>query len=342
MADNRQTNQQNLTPWKFAGLMLTYWCNAECDFCYECCSPEKTFWAEVQQVVNWWQQLETLANRNNRHIKIHLTGGEPFGRWQLIIDILKRAKQNALPPVQKIETNAFWATDEKIVRERLETLKSLNVNLIVTDADAFHQEYVPIENVRLLVRCAKEILGDEGIRVRWWDFYNDYDELTAQHNIEELKIQALLSGRERLNGRAAIVAAKMIRGKEPQTFANQSCEKAILKSKHIHIDPFGYIFPGICCGIILGNAISENIAETYDWVDRNGVTGPILSNLVRFGPVGLMNFAKQYGFVPLESGYISKCQLCYHVRHFLYNKGLCRKWLGPVECYPKNKFSISY
>ncbi len=323
-------------PWKFAGLMLTYWCNARCEFCYECCSPKESFWVQPELIVDWWHQLEQLANRNGKHIKIHLTGGEPFGQWDLLVKILEQAQRNNLPAVQKIETNAFWATDEHFVRIRIEKLKSLNVPLIVTDADAFHQEYIPIDNVKLLVKCVKEILGDSGIRVRWWDFYESYDELMMQYNndIQTLKVQALLEGRDRLNGRAALYAMKVLKGKPPEAFENQSCEKAILKSKHIHIDPYGNIFPGICCGIVLGNAINENISDIYDWLDSTGVTGPILTNLVNAGPFGLMNFAKQFGFAPLPAGYASKCQLCYHIRHFLFHNSKCRKWLGPAQCYP--------
>ncbi len=332
MSRIKQTIQSHLAPWKFAGLMLSYWCNAKCGFCYLCAGPEHKFWADANRIVSWWTQLEILAKRNNQHVKIHPTGGEAFGNWSLLVDVLKRAREAGLPPVEKIETNAFWATSESIAAERLEVLRDLGVSLIVTDADVFHQEYVPIENVRMLVEMTRRIIGSDAIRVRWWDVYNKYSEY-AKMDRKELQLQALRSGRERINGRAAMLATTELSGNPAETFSGENCRKGIIRSKHVHIDPYGNIFPGVCSGIILGNAISENIIDIFDWLDRNGPSGPVLTNLVEHGPTGLMEFAKRFGFRQQKRGYISKCHLCYHVRSFLYERNICRKWLGPKECY---------
>ena len=93
-------------------------------------------------------------------------------------------------------------------------------------------------------------------------------------------------------------------------------------------------FPGTCCGIVLGNAISEDIKNVYDWLDTKGPTGPVIESLVEKGPCGLIKLASRYGFTPLPQGYVSKCQLCYHLRHTLYQAGQGKKWLSPAECYP--------
>ncbi|MFA5863228.1 MAG: radical SAM protein [Phycisphaerae bacterium] len=329
-----------LAPWQYAGLMLSYWCSAECAFCYVNGGPRHTFWADAEKIVDWWRQLDSLAKRNGGTVKIHLTGGEVFGNWPLLIKILELANKAGLPPVEKIETNASWATDSALVRQRLTELKDLGVTLLTTDADMFHQQFVPIKHVKLLVETAQEILGPECIRVRWWDFYNfavennlDFSQMD-EHEQREIQMDALLNGRERLNGRAAVLAGKLIKGHPPYTYFGENCQKGILKSKHVHIDPHGNIFPGTCCGIILGNAISEEIADVYDWLNTHGPSGPVIATLAEKGPVGLMEFATRFGFEPLSQGYISKCQLCYHLRSTLYQANQCRKWLGPVECYP--------
>jgi len=262
----------SLSPWQYAGLMLSYWCPARCAFCYVNCSPEHKFWAEAERVVDWWKQLEALAGRTCGHVKIHLTGGEAFGNWALVVGVLRLANEAGLPSLEKIETNAFWATDDTIVRERLTSLKELGVQLITTDADVFHQEFVPIANVKRLVDIGPDVLGSEGVRVRWWDFYNfvlendlDISNLDEEQR-REIQIDALKDGRERLNGRAAMLAAKLVSGSPPEAFVGENCQKGILKSKHVHIDPYGNIFPGTCCGIILGNAISDQIGDVYDWL----------------------------------------------------------------------------
>jgi len=341
MTTAKQTADSGTAPWEYAGLMLSYWCSARCEFCYVSSCPNHTHWAEADRVINWWHQLEALANRFGKHVKIHLTGGEAFGNWDLLIKILERVNDTQLPPLEKIETNAFWAFNSKIVEDRLSVLKNFGVTLITTDADVFHQQYIPIENVRRLVEGARLILGEESVRVRWWDFYNFVLEnkidiaALASDQLREIQIDALMNGRERLNGRAAVLASKLIAGKAPEVFAGESCRRGILKSKHVHIDPYGNIFPGTCCGIILGNAISENIADVYDWLDTKGPTGPIIPTLAEKGPAGLIDFAsRNAGSKPLPGGYIAKCQLCYHIRWSLYHANQCRKWLGPAECYP--------
>ncbi len=334
---SKETTKGYLKPWKFAGLMLTYWCSAKCDFCYECCHPQHSFWTSPKQIVDWWEKLDNLAKKTiGKGIKIHLTGGEPFGNYELITKILKLAREKNLTPLQKIETNGFWATNEETVLKKLSELKALGVSLITTNADIFHQEWVPIENIKLLVKCAKKTLGENGIRIRWQNFFDNYELIMKNLTPDELKKQSLLSGRERINGNAAVLSAKLLTGNPPETFANQPCEKQILKSEHIHIDPYGNIFPGVCCGIIIGNATNENIEEIYNRINQNQLTGSILQTLIEEGPYGLINFAKKLGFKSLQKGYISKCQLCYHIRWFLYHKKQCREWIGPAECYPAN------
>jgi hypothetical protein len=342
MSKPKQTIDPNhkMQPWLQAGLMHSYWCSASCEFCYVSSCPAHTFWATAKQIVDRWKQLDELAIRYGSRVKIHLTGGEVFGNWELLVEVLEQARGANLPPVEKIETNAFWAVDDAVVRDRLTTLKKLGMTLITSDADIFHQQFVPIDRVRRLVEIAREILEPEGIRVRWWDFYEaaienhlDVNDLTSEE-LQELQIDALTRGRERLNGRAAVLAAKLIKGKPIDAFAGDACDKGILRSKHVHIDPYGNIFPGTCCGIVLGSTLCENIADVYDWLDTKGPTGPILETLITQGPAGIVELAKRYGFRPLKNGYVSKCQLCYHLRSTLYQAGQFKKWLGPEQAYP--------
>ena len=94
--------QTLLAPWQYAGLMLSYWCPARCEFCYLHGSPEHTYWAEPEAIVDWWSQLEILARRTGNSVKIHLTGGEPFDDWDRLVRVLELARAMDLPPVEKI------------------------------------------------------------------------------------------------------------------------------------------------------------------------------------------------------------------------------------------------
>ena len=97
--------------WSFAGIMLTYWCSARCRCCYLCCSPDRHERMTAEQAVEVWRQLRAASPHGCR---VHLTGGEPFGDWELLIDVCRRAAREGLQPLEKVETNAFWATEEKL------------------------------------------------------------------------------------------------------------------------------------------------------------------------------------------------------------------------------------
>jgi len=62
--------------WSFAGLMLTYWCNASCASCYLCCGPERVEEMSVDFALRLWGELIDACPHGCR---IHLSGGEPFG-----------------------------------------------------------------------------------------------------------------------------------------------------------------------------------------------------------------------------------------------------------------------
>ena len=76
----------------------------------------------VDMAINAWQSLKELAGDA---AKIHITGGEPFLYWEHLLEILREAKKENLGPVDMIETNGFWATDENIIKDRMIILDEL-------------------------------------------------------------------------------------------------------------------------------------------------------------------------------------------------------------------------
>jgi len=150
--------------WRSAGLLLTYKCNAACEFCYYNCSPEKGGLMPVETCIAAWRSLKALAGDEAR---IHLTGGEPFLYWDHLVEILKEAGKQKLGPADMVETNGFWATNDALARDRLAALIELGVRRLKISVDPFHQEYVEIEPVRRLARVATEVFGPDRVQVRW-------------------------------------------------------------------------------------------------------------------------------------------------------------------------------
>lgn len=334
LAHNRYNARQRrdnpkLKLWRSAGLLLTYKCNCACEFCYYNCGPDKGGLMPVDMALGAWQSLIDLAGPT---AKLHLTGGEPFLYWDHLVTILEAAQAQDLGPVDMVETNGFWAENDKIVHERLQTLDRLGLGRLKISCDPFHQEFVDIKAVRRLVSLAEERLGPERVLVRWREY------------LEESPAVQGLSGREkkacfkaslethpcRYKGRAAGQLASDQAGQSCRDLKGQCCAKAFLGAKGVHIDPYGNVFGGTCCGIILGNIGEQSLAEIWRRFDPQ--RDAFFKTLFAAGPAGLLEQAQAQGYQAQEL-YAGKCHLCTQIRQFFLAQGQHGGIIGPRDCY---------
>jgi organic radical activating enzyme len=315
--------------WRNAGLLLTYKCNAKCEFCYYNCSPEQDGLMPVDMAINAWRSLKELAGDS---AKVHITGGEPFLYWEHLVEILREAKKNNLGPVDMIETNGFWAIDEKIIRERLKILDELGMSRLKISCDPFHQEYVDIELVKRLSRTTKELLGDTRVLVRWEKYLDNPIDMKNISTDQRHKrcIEALKDYPCRFTGRAAGSIAQLAANKTVEEISKSNCRDAFLDAKGVHIDPYGNIFSGTCSGIIVGNIAKRPLAEIWqNWQPSND---KLIETLFNLSPAGLLDEAIKAGYQPAKL-YAGKCHLCTSIRQFFFDKGLYKTVVGPAECY---------
>jgi MoaA/NifB/PqqE/SkfB family radical SAM enzyme len=313
--------------WRSAGLLLTYKCNAACEFCYYNCSPQKGGLMPVETCIAAWRSLKVLAGDQ---AKIHLTGGEPFLYWDHLLAILKEAKKQNLGPVDMVETNGFWATDDQLVTDRLHMLIELGVKRLKISVDPFHQEYVDIEPARRLARKAREVFGTDRVLVRWEKYLEENQKSKIKNQESDQYVQAYHEYPFRLTGRAAGRVANLLASQSAEVFVGDNCLAGFLGAKGVHIDPCGNVFSGTCSGIILGN-INERPLEEI-WKQFYPQQNPFIQTLCGKGPCGLLEQAESLGYRELPA-YAGKCHLCTHIRQFLFQKGLVRPTLGPAECY---------
>ena len=330
-------DEQKFKLWRSAGLLLTYKCNARCEFCYYNCSSEKNGLMPVDTVISAWQSLRTLAGDNAR---VHITGGEPFLYWGHLQQILEEAKKQNLGKVDMVETNGFWATNEKVITERLKILDKLGVERLKISTDPFHQEYVEIEPVRRLVNIARELLGEKRVLVRWEKYLDSPIEMKrlSQEELNRKYRAAIRDYPCRFTGRAAGKLAELVAKDTVEQITQADCKEAFLGAKGVHIDPFGNVFSGTCSGIIIGN-INQNSLENI-WREFHPEKREIAGTLFNSGPVGLLNKALGLGFKTAKvyagksaTRWAGKCHLCTNIRQFLFDKGLEKSTIGPAECY---------
>ena len=334
---NLSRNEPKFKFWSNAGLLLTYKCNCACEFCYYHCDQNKGGLMPVDMALGAWQSLKKLVGEK---AKIHLTGGEAFLYWEHLEQILIEAQKQKMGKVDLIETNGFWAIDEKVTRDRIKRLDELGMNKFKVSVDPFHQEYVDIEIVRRLAAIALEILGPERVQIRWEKYLDskiDMKNISAAARMEAY-IQANKDFPCRFNGRAAGQLAEALASKPAESFANKNCKNSFLGAKGVHIDPFGNVFSGTCSGIIFGNVNQYPLDEI--WKNFTPQNNEIINPLFNSGPYGLIDKAEKHTWTELVEVdykklplYASKCHLCSHIRQFLFEKGYNNSTLGPTECY---------
>jgi sulfatase maturation enzyme AslB (radical SAM superfamily) len=315
--------------WRYAGLLLTYRCNCSCEFCYYNCSPEKGGLMPVDTAISAWHSLKILAGDT---AKIHITGGEPFLYWEHLKAILEQAGKQKFGKVDMIETNGFWAINEKIVRQRIKTLDKLGMHRLKISTDPFHQEYVDIEPVRLLADMASDILGPDRVLVRWRKYLENPIKMKglSSDKLKQQYIRAINDYPCRFTGRAAGDLADLVASIPAEALSLMNCKSDFLGAKGVHIDPFGNVFSGTCSGIIIGNVNHRPLEEI--WKQFHPAQSEFINTLFEQGPSGLLKEATSAGYTKTK-GYANKCHLCTSVRKFLFDKGLGKSIIGPSECY---------
>ncbi len=364
-----------LKHWTFAGILLTYWCNAKCAFCYVYSGPNKKGpKLTVEQALSFWRGLNQLLEEDGLKVdggggplpcKVHFAGGEPFYDFERLLEIAQAAKAAGLKIFEKVETNAFWAKEDGETRRRIELLKEAGMEMLMISADVYHQEFVPVERCRRAARIAREVMGEKGVRVRWWDSLEVEVDVLALPPEERKRAfaEALVRHRERIMGRAADQLADFYECHPPEYFQDESCPTETLASKHVHIDAYGNVFPGVCSGIVWGRIAPQppvsgealpvaehaaagswpqtfaSVSALWRFAQVHWQKHPVIGRVVEGGSYRLYEYAREQGFAPRAGGYANKCHLCHDVRRWLYLQGHWGAALGPGEVYAEEAAS---
>lgn len=315
--------------WRSAGLLLTYKCNCACEFCYYNCSPDKGGLMPVEMALAAWESLRILAGDD---AKVHITGGEPFLYWEHLLEIMRKAKSQGLGNTDLIETNGFWAANEKIVRERIKTLDELGMRRLKISVDPFHQRFVDTESVRLLANVAIDLLGQQRVLVRWRKYLDnpaDIKEL-SNNQLQQQYIKSIKDYPCRFTGRAGGKLAMLSPCNSLEELKALDCKADFLGAKGVHIDPYGNVFSGTCSGIIIGNITRTPLEDL--WKQFSPEQNEVVDTLFNLGPAGLLDKFSGSGYKP-AAAYADKCHLCTNIRQWFFDKGIGGEVFGPGEVY---------
>ena len=310
-----------------AGVFLTYKCANDCRHCLYACSPE---WpADWLSVEDGEQVLEQLAQamhgkyptpgRIGVNTGVHLSGGEPFLNFELLLQLAEAARRVGVPATFA-ETSAFWATDDDSTRQKLEALREAGLDGILISANPFILERVPFERTERALRISLEVFPTYNVILYQQFFYEQFTQLGLRGTLsfEEymevggygLQYVELFAG-----GQTPYRLAHLYQHFPASAFFGANCVAELVREWHVHVDNYCNFVPGFCAGLSLGDA--RDLDTVCDGIELEGlpVLRAILTDLEELHRLGL-----EYGYQELE-GYVSKCHLCLDVRKHLVGRG---------------------
>lgn len=265
---------------------------------------------------------------------IHLTGGEPFLNFDLLLKAVKILKEYEIPSTF-VETNCFWCVDDETTRKRMVELRDAGLDGILLSANPFILEYVPFERTERAVRIGREVFGDN-VMVYQEFFYTQFKALGVRGTLpfdrylRKAGLHSLYYAELLPMGRAVYRLGRLFRRYPARRFFGASCREELTRGWHFHVDNYCNYMTGYCGGISLGDArnLDALLEEGVDLDDH-----PILDALVH--DIGRLYelAAEEYGYGEREEGYVSKCHLCLDIRRHVAEETDEFKELRPREFY---------
>jgi len=318
-----------------AGFILSYRCTARCRHCIYGCSqqwpgdwPDET---QIEQLLSFVKDKIVPATGGPRTVGLneglHFTGGEPFIKFELLLKAVEIASQMGIPSLF-VETNCYWATDDKKTLDRLKALKDKGLHGIMISVNPFYLEFVPFERTERVIRYSLEIFGYNTM-IYQLEYYRRFKKygikgtMTLQEYIQMEGPDMFLRDVEFFPmGRAPYALEEILTRyyflKTAVEALQEGCIVAPARALHNHFDNYGNYIPGFCGGIAICDMTElENvIRDGIDTTDK-----PVLRFVLQQNIQGLYRFAKQHGYTERKEGYVSICHLCMDIRAYLVSTG---------------------
>jgi hypothetical protein len=292
-------------------------------------------WMEPDEIRTALQIVKSFDNQT----QIHITGGEPFLNFSLLLKTVEIAAELGIP--RYVETNAGWCITPRSVTDRFLELREAGLHAILISCSPFHAETIPLTRTLLAIDRALSVFGPNRVVIyipEWIDQLRRFGTQTPTplerfveaygYNPAGLMFwdgYGLISG-----GRAGFRLGQFIDRQSVSAFRDENCRTEILTVSHFHIDLYGNFIPHFCGGLSAGNW--HDLPEVFSDFEKQ-IYPPLIEILIDSGPYGLYEFAQSnYQFTPFKDGYSGKCHLCAHVRLHLSQMDQFPE-LQPLEFY---------
>ena len=155
--------------------VITYACTGRCKHCSE--GDHKSCGVHIDPAIAA-DAVKKIASAYD--VKTVMTfGGEPLLYPESVYAVMRAAKDSGVAHRQII-TNGYFSKNEERIREVVRCLAEAGVNDLRLSADAFHQEYIPLEPVKLFAAEAKNAGIPIRIQPAWLVSREDGNEYNLQ------------------------------------------------------------------------------------------------------------------------------------------------------------------
>lgn len=128
---------------------FTLTCNLACAHCIVESSPHRTERLTLDEV-----KAALLAAQRNGKKHVTFSGGEVFLYPKQMCEVIAFGRDLGL--VVDVESNAFWARDERIAKQKLAPFVEAGIAGLSLSADAFHVAYFPVDRTINAARAGRE------------------------------------------------------------------------------------------------------------------------------------------------------------------------------------------
>lgn len=292
--------------------LVTFLCSGKCKHCSVAGrSNEKgcRFVAPARAI----ETIQSLADTFNIH-SLMTFGGEPLIYPDITCQILKTALQCRIPERQII-TNGYFSKKPDRIRKVALSVRDSGINDVLISVDAFHQETIPLEYVRLFAEALQEQhIGRIRFHPAWVinsSHQNRYNELTMKilDSLSDLKI-GVSGGNDIYPAGNAEKYLREFYPKPDKLDLTAKCGEAPYTDRldDVHclsIEPDGNVD---VCAFTIGNIYKEginSIIERYDpYHDQ------MMKPLMESGVQGLVKFAEGRGITIDTGDNYSSCSVC--------------------------------
>ena len=296
--------------------IITDRCSSKCDHCSNPLEKDKG-------VIDKKSAIEALELASSLYsIKSIMTfGGEPLLYPEITCQIHSKAYELNIPD-REIITNAFWSKNEETTNKIAVMLKKSHANNILISVDAFHQKYLPFNQVKKTIMKLLD-LDFESIRLNpcWFessDGDNEYDDKTRMllKELSELEI--------------GITQGNIMWAEENAVLNFPHNFKRIYNFKGMKCTDLPYTdlpnnITGICLNsdssIRICNGKKYSVQDFFNFYDPYKDEG--VASVLSGGIDQLIENAKKQNVEVKKSGYFSLCELCEDLRkRILFKDGI--------------------